>query len=279
MLWLVVGGSLTAVILVGTWAIRTAAVGIVSPAPAGGSETAGHGVPALTGAQPGGREFTSVSDDDYAALTQLLERFFAAQSPAEMLPFVRDAVRVRPMIEAYYREHPFRPTALKMLPGRSDMFAYRNVILGKVGLDNFSQCIVAVEKSPEGFHVDWESYVGWCEVPWERLESTRPIEPVILRARVEDDDYYNHAYADAKRYACYRLSSLDGVHAVYGYLDRRHPLFADLQSRTRLNRLVLATVRIRYPATTGPPNQVEITELVEDGWVLHKGRSSTPADQ
>jgi hypothetical protein len=161
----------------------------------------------------------------------------------------------------------------KSLPKRSHLLAYENIVLGVLQTGNADRRIVALEKTPGGFVFDWESFVGWCEVPWEKLATVRPLEPVVLRARVDDDDYYNHAYADASRFGCYRLSSFDETHVVYGYVERRRQLFADLQSRTKLNQLVLATLKVRFASAAGPPNQVEITELVEDGWVLKSERS------
>jgi hypothetical protein len=269
------GVALCIVLLLGVWAHRRAAPNRAVPAAAGSAS--GVGVPDLTEEDPAALDFPTVAADDYAAVAKVVNEFCSVRSPAGLLPVVRDATRVRPMIEAYYRERPFQPAEVKSLPKRGEMFAYQNIIVGHIEFANFDRRIVAIEKTPKGYFLDWESYVGWSEVPWEQLGTARPIEPVIVRARVKDDDYYNHTFADPARLACYRLSSFDGTHVVYGYVERRNPLFADLQARTQLNRLILATLKVRFISKSGPSNQVEITELVEDGWVLKTERSKAAA--
>ncbi|MGI8603195.1 MAG: hypothetical protein ACR2OZ_09360 [Verrucomicrobiales bacterium] len=256
-----------AVVLVGAWAVKSA----LAPAPPPSSETSSAvGVPALVpGTDTTGlRDFPTVAATDHERALEVMKNFFAARTPQELLRVICDPERVGSMITAYYREHSFRQPKVRKLPGSGDMLAYKNIILSTIEIDDYEARIVAVEKTSEGYFVDWESYVGWCEVPWEKLAETRPLAPVVMRARVDQDDYYNHAFADADRFGCYNLSSLQRDQHIYGYVERSSALYADLQSRTRLNPLILAVIKIRYPSKTGTPDQVEITEIVEDGWVL-----------
>jgi hypothetical protein len=281
LIWGSVALGLLGVVLVAIWALKTA-IEPASPTPPGDLPPPAFGVPALTNAgdaAEGVIDFPTVGEADFEASTQVMRTFFAAQAPVDMLPVIRDRERVRPMIDAYYRAHPFQPPIVRRLPLRGDLFAYKSVVLGTVSLDDFEDHIVAVEKTPAGYFVDWESYVGWCEVPWDDLAKVKPLRPVLLRAHVKSDDYFNRGYADSLRFACFRLSTLRGDQHVYGYVERSTALFTQLQSRTRLNPVVLAVVKVRYLTKSVPDDQVEITELVEDGWVLQHEQAKAAASR
>jgi hypothetical protein len=215
-------------------------------------------------------EFSTVSEADYAELRRAIERFIEARSVDQALPLVRDQVRVGRMMGEYWGDHPSPPSGLISVSPRSEIICYKGLFCGFAELGDYSKRVFAMEKTQDGrFLLDWESYAGWCELPWELLPTERPTRPVLLRAQIRSDDYFNHSFDDPKKYACFRLSSLDQAHRLYGYVPVENPLVTVLESKTKFNPLVLCILKVRYPDDPSTAdNQVEITEWLCDGWVL-----------
>lgn len=260
-------GALAALMVIG-WALKTSLTPPQLPARAAPTGRTSPEVPAHSAAPLGAAEIGNVSDEDAAAFHRLAGEYFAAESVADLLTLVRDPDRVRPLMERHHATSPLQPAPVKSLPERGDLLAFDNLILGNVTLEDQRSVILPVEKSAQGYRVDWEAAVGWSEVPWERIPEVKPTAPILVRARIKADDYYNRQFADFEHWACYRLSNLADEQPIYGYVPRSSPVFVRLEAATQTSPMVLATLKIRYPSKSSPGNQVLITDHVADGWVV-----------
>jgi hypothetical protein len=219
----------------------------------------------------------ALTDAEYAEMRQVVEGFVTAVSPEERLRWVRDSDRVARALSEHFRDHPSAPARLVSFSPRLEIVSAGGLFCGFAELSDYTSRFVAVERTAAGrFLVDWEAYVGWCEVPWEVLSLERPARPVLLRARLRSDTYFNGRFNDPEEWACFRLSPLDNSTSIYGYVRLSDPLFAALSTKTKFNRLVLGVLRVRFPEKATAPNQVEITEWVCDGWVLRTPPAPAP---
>jgi hypothetical protein len=233
---------------------------------------------ATAGAGEGGSPTAArLTEAEYAELRRVVGAFVSAGSPEEQLRWVRHPERVSRPLAEHFRDHPSTAPRLVSFTPRLELVGAGDLFCGYAELGDYTSRFVVLERTGPGtFLIDWETYVGWCEVPWEALPIQRPKEPVLLRARLKSDSYFNGSFKDANRFACFRLSPLDDSAAVYGYVELANPLFATLSTKTRFNRNVLGVLRIRYPEGATAGDQVEITEWICDGWVLRA--APPPAD-
>ena len=209
---------------------------------------------------------TSGEVDDAVTITR---NFLQAATLADAMPFVRELARVRPLMEAYYQDTPWQPFEVRRMPEAVEQFQTNFDLLATVvEVNDYQPRIVALQKTPEGPRLDWEAFVGYCEVPWEKLGEMRPVRPFVMRVRLAADDYFNFDFTDPSRYVCCRLSSMDERHSLYGYVVRNTPLYTALLSRLRLNSVPMPTIRVRFQPGGASTNQVEIVELLADGWVV-----------
>jgi hypothetical protein len=67
------------------------------------------------------------------------------------------------------------------------------------------------------------------------------------------------------------LSSPDGEHTLYGYIERNSLLDERLRPPEK-SASVAVTLKIRFPKGENNRNQVVIQDMVSDGWVLPENK-------
>lgn len=198
-------------------------------------------------------------------------RFLEAGDLASLGDTIRDAGRVGPLVAAWWRDEGGNPFPAKgaRLPGGS--LRLGPWLLVDVAFGDGSRRTLVLERSARGYLADWESFVGYSQVPWTELLVRRPRKPVLVRARVSGGDRYEGAFGDASEWACFRLGDPGGDIEVFAYAKRSSPDAVTLSEKLAGSETRLATLRIRYPDTARQSNQVLLYEFVEPGWVVGGG--------
>lgn len=202
---------------------------------------------------------------------QTIQQFCAAPNPAAFLPLLREPERVGPLLKRFYNsENPWTPLPLARRPDLTGLQVHRNFVVLNLPLADYGSRPIALEQTPAGFRIDWESFVGYSELAWGELRRTRPRHPVVLRAVVKPSDYYNLDFPSATTHRCYQISDINSDHVLYGYV----PLGSD--SELQVKKILLnapqinAVLRVRYPEKSTNDRQLEITEVLEKGWIFRE---------
>ena len=219
-----------------------------------------------------------------------LKTFLKPGAWREKLPLVYNGSGVSAHMHAYY-----------------DLRADDDPVLGRLMQANLvsigtSKVIALAIESPERpvaglrafFHrgtngqllLDWDAWVGYSEVPWKEIKIKKSQVPVLIRAVATVSDYYNHEYSDALRYFAVKLRSPDGLYSFNAYVPRETILAIamanlvgvkmprQLKPGTPFSVLrppltkALVTLRIAYGPTSESPDDVLITQLIADRWLL-----------
>lgn len=202
---------------------------------------------------------------------EVVQRFCAAPNPEALLPLIREPERVGPNLLKYYQSgNQWNPLALSTKPDLANLEVHRSFVVLPLPLADFSQRPIALEQTPEGFRVDWESFTGYSEISWADLRRTRPREPVLLRAVIRLSDYFNFDFPSSTTHRCFQLSDQSGENILYGYV----PLDSDVEMQIKKIQLtapsVHAVIKVRYPTLSTSNRQVEITEVLEKGWIFRE---------
>jgi putative membrane-bound dehydrogenase-like protein len=131
--------------------------------------------------------------------------------------------------------------------------------------------IIALEATENGFKVDWESWVGYSPIEWGRFVTEKMQEPSEFRAMIGRDDFYDFRYANSLEYRCYQIRDPEEKHRLWGYVERNGEIDRKLQRAMLRSPYAFLVVKLRYPSNNPKDEkgaQVEIVELVEEGWVL-----------
>jgi len=214
---------------------------------------------------------------EYDQATGTMRQFLEALTLEDLRPVLRDPDRVWPLVVAHHQEKPWKPFVVRKLPSRSEIQLNRDLLAGVVEVDDFQRIVLAMQRTPDGPKIDWESYTGQGEMTWEEFLARRPTTPVLMRVSLQPDDYYNRDFPDSGTHACFRLSSRGETHLLYGYAPRGQPVHTQLVSRTRINPRTLPTLRLRFLPNSKSQDQVEITELVADGWLVSESSRLPPS--
>ncbi|WP_435894052.1 hypothetical protein [Oceaniferula spumae] len=291
LLW-IVGGSLLglSVVGIGAWLV----IGSMNKDRTAVTETAEQWVPEETTLTTGDEEVELTEDEKKTqreiqdsidagvnVLTQAEEvvtKFLSAKTVEELEPLVRFPDVAMPKIRKWYQTHPLEPIAVKTVGYGGRVTVKGDMASLAVQLDDYSVRQIALERTPSGYRVDWESWVSWTEMDWEDLFTKRPVEPKEVRVRCSVDTYYNRDFNDDTKWLAVKLINTESDRTLYGYVDRDDPslmrFVGDLGAGS-----TAATLKIRYPKDAAADNQVIITEHVMNGWVTPAKSEKSTTDQ
>jgi len=222
------------------------------------------------------RDFSSYG----AALATAVRKFAGSKTVDEMLTVVRDRVRVEPKIRAFYTEtNPWRPIEINNAFQAGDsVMVDGEFIVVDLQLPNGDTMPVTMERTGDTFLADWESFTGYCEMSWDEIRKKRPQEPVLMRVVIERSprtEYWDGIFADHTALNCFLLRDKSSQHFLSGYTTKgtavdKQILLSLQPAPPPANDLVrrFAIVRVSYPADSTNPQQVQITEFLERGWVF-----------
>ena len=207
---------------------------------------------------------------DVVKIENAVKGFMTSGSIQERLTFVRDPERVKPLMEEYYGNEQFEPEGFEEL-NRGEIRYRGDFFTSFVRIGDFSSGPVAVERFEDGddfaYRVDWESWVGYCEMSAEDLVRAKPTEPKLLRIMLRQDSYYNYGYSDDRVWAAYRLGFRNSDRTLLAYARRDSKEGELLAELFRDSAELLYTLKVRYPENARSGEQVEIVELLEQGWI------------
>lgn len=210
------------------------------------------------------------------AIAQTVKDFYASKSIAELLPLVRDARRVRPLLEDYYSRQAMEPHALRMIKTITPVtepgfrFAYVEAYLQ----DSQDPSYLVLEQLDAGFQVDWESAIRYSEMRWKDFldhEAKAPVLFRVLASKPEDEQKIADS-GGVQTLVKLRHPQEPGV--LYAHFDQNDPKMKPL-----LDQLAVchweegreAPVTIRLTFTSPADSKAQITSVEGRGWlIVHK---------
>ncbi len=210
------------------------------------------------------------------ATEAVIEKFLSADTVEARAAWVRHPEATRPRMEAWHADgRPLRPLTLeKFLPRANESTVDgSSFIIRSVEIKGQGVKAIAVEETPEGLRVDWESFAFWADPPWAEFLATTPETAADYRVSVAPDDYFNHAYADSEKFFCFKLIDPENQEHVWGYCPLDSEIGQALNSLVRRYRRAgtrrpKAILRLRFEEAGRNHKQVLIESVVQDGWIL-----------
>jgi hypothetical protein len=262
MLWMLAGGTVLFIACVAVVFLamhrRHAPVALVLP-----PTTAPAVQQAAPDRRPGGP-----SDMEFrAAAEPLAKAFLEADSVEALLPLVHNPAVSGPRIREFHQASPPQAAGMAAFDTRNEVARTGTMLTVWVRTGDLDERPMAFAATPEGLRIDWESWAGWSEMPWERFLAERPVTDKLFRVVLRPVDYYNFAFTDDRKWQSYRLESADAAHAVYGYTERGSVLDSRIRPAPDVKQVPL-TLALRFPADAGNRNQVLIGKIIAEGWVV-----------
>ncbi|MBC8126105.1 MAG: hypothetical protein H8M99_03010, partial [Gloeobacteraceae cyanobacterium ES-bin-144] len=193
----------------------------------------------------------------------LARKFLGAASVEELLPLVRMPEIVGPRMKAFYADGKVTPLGLSLFNSGNAVGHQNNQwIVTILTRDHEEKGMVFID-SRDGLKIDWESFVGWSDMPWSEFIAKRPAQSHVFRVMLAAANYYNFAFSDESKWHCYRLQSPDREKQVFGYAEKGTELEKKLLPSPDQKEVELM-LALKFPEGTTQGNQVEIVKIIAD---------------
>ncbi len=197
----------------------------------------------------------------------LARRFLDARTIDELLPVVRHPAITGPRLRALHPDGTLAAVGMSAFNINSELVPAGSGHTVRVRTGEYAEKTMAFFPTPEGVRIDWESWVGWSEMPWGEFIRARPTDAKLFRVILGPVDYYNFNFTDDRKWRSYRLVSPDGEHSLYAYVEHGSALDERIRPSPDQKQIPL-TLSLRYPPDASSPNQVLVEKWHADGWVL-----------
>jgi len=196
----------------------------------------------------------------------MAKTFLESKSIPELLAVVRHPGITAKRISERFPEGTISPVGLQSFADDGAVRIERSNASVKVRIGNFELRDLFFARTKDGWKIDWESWVGWSDLPWEEFMEKAPTASKRFRVRLKPIIYYNFGFADDRKWRSYLIESTDGQHRLFGYVERG----------TRVDELINLTdspsavdyiLDLCFPADNIGRNQVLITDRIAEGWV------------
>ena len=268
MFWMLVGGG-TMFVLIVAGVLVAMLGGEKPPTPPSNSETAKPAPPLPEATPPSKSQWNEAAF--LAEAEPLTAKFLAATRIEDLLPLVRNPGIAEARMRIHYPEGTIDAPGMAEFNTETRTAHHGTLTTLKVRPHGRDDQILAFSETPEGIKIDWESWVGWSDMPWAKFLESKPATGQVFRLFLSPVDYYNFGFSDDRKWQSYRLESPDGAHSLFGYAERESALNARLRPTTDAKKSAM-TLSLKFPESGTPRNQVIIGEIVADDWI-----TETPA--
>jgi len=207
---------------------------------------------------------------DLDEIEKTVKAFLTSETVTERLKYVRDAKRVYPLMTKFYGGEKIEAEGFEELD-RSEVTYLDQFLTTTVMTGDFVSSPIALEREEgkeSSYRVDWESWVGYCESSVEELKNEKPTEPVLVRALVSSDSYFNYFFGDDKTWSSYKLAFRNVDATFSAYAQKGSKIDQRLSGMVKEGDEIPMILKIAYPPKAKGKTQVEIMEIVEQGWIL-----------
>lgn len=210
----------------------------------------------------------------------VIRGFFESNSIDMKLVFARDSMRVRPLMENFYRSHSMTPPRWKNLgwlmsvDEKGYRFGYAQAVF-----DDAEPISVVIEETADGkYRVDWESSVSYGELDWKEFLKVRPAEPTLLRVIASKPQVAPEGTA-AEGQEIIEIKHPAQEGSVLASFDRNDPKFQSLIEQLQSGNWkdVPLTLRLCFPGTSstgGTSLGAKIANIEGKGWLILQGNRS-----
>jgi hypothetical protein len=266
MTWMLVGGAaLFALIVAGVVMIMLnggKALPVVTPP-----------VVQLPAQQHGKAADATLSDVAFLAAAELMAgKFLSATTIAELLPLVRNPQSAEPRLRSMYPDGKIAAPGMETFNTTREVVRHGQSMTVKIRTSEMDEKPLAFFITPEGLKIDWESWIGWSEMPWDEFMATKPVSAKLFRVWLSPVDYYNFGFTDDLKWQSCLFESPDGEHSLYGYVERGSVLDNRLRPSPDVKKTPF-TVTLSFPENATSRNQVLVGKVLAEGWTIETEES------
>ena len=195
----------------------------------------------------------------------------SATTVEEVLPWIYDAESLEPIIRGYHAEHPIEPLAEAVveleysgvMPATGDK-AHIFTILHPRHPRGFP---VSAERTPQGFRIDWQSYIQWRDGWLARFLEKKPAEPETLFVVLRRTHYFNDDVPTLEEKLSFKITSaVPGDEGAVAFVDRHSAVGRSLAELYEWRTLYFPVVELQWVPTQNGGQYLKINRVVRPTW-------------
>lgn len=203
---------------------------------------------------------------------QLAEKFLSATHVDELTELVRNPEVTLPRIRDYYADGKIDAVGMSDFNTRSNVKEQGPFRIVSVRTREFLHKSMAFVETPDGLKIDWEGWVGWSEMPWDRFIEEKPTEPKLFRVLARRVAYYNFDFSDDQVWRSHRLDSPDREFSLFGYTEVGSESDSSLIVSPEM-REAPYSLYLCFPENAKSSNQVRIAKVASNLWFIENEES------
>lgn len=196
-----------------------------------------------------------------------LKKLNSLTTSEELAKLVRQVPKVADRIKGYYPNNGAKLIELGENFVFERVLGRDNVYLLNVELrSGAGKAAVVFQDANGGLGLDWDSYVGYCEIPWDELKVQQPKAETLVRAVRRKSEYYNLGFS-SDEWQSFELRYPNSDEILIGYAKRNSALIHQLLPIGSNYAAMDVTLKIHYPETVQDDRFVIIDSVVASDWI------------
>ena len=220
--------------------------------------------------------FLPSDDVRQSAIRRAFDAYLSAPYLAGKLPWVLDSKRVESRMKDFYELRLEKDPAMISYEVSAPIRAGAEwwfTLDCKARDGNIST--VLMKETPSGGELDWENFVAYGSMPWEKFHTSRPTSPQSMRIRLRKSETFSGKYT-REDYLAYEISHRSGPPTLLGYAAKSSRSGQLLADDPGLNEWKPVNLYLNWESDAGAPNVVLIGDLIRNNWLDALTNSSNP---
>ena len=126
---------------------------------------------------------------------------------------------------------------------------------------------VSAEHTPEGYRIDWQSYIQWRHEWLRRFVEKKSAEPQMLFVVLRRAHYFNDDVPRLDEKLCFKISSaVPGDEGTFAFVDHPSALARSLTSTYEWRKLYFPVVEVQWIREPNGAPYVRLNRIVRPTW-------------
>ena len=203
-----------------------------------------------------------------AAIRRAFDAFRAASGVVGKLPYVIEKERVEPRMKDFYeiRAEQDPPVASYTVSTPIRAAAEWWFLLTLTGPDGVSS-MLAMKETPAGGLLDWENFVAYGAMSWEKFSALKPVTPQAMRVRLKRSDQVS-ADAHIETYIGFDVAPRGNSPKLKGYARKVSRSGQWLNDEKEFKEWKPVNVYLSWTQEgSGVPSGIVIGDVIRNNWL------------
>lgn len=205
----------------------------------------------------------------------VIEKYTSTPNWQDRAMYVFEPDRVGKLMEDYYEiQHGVDPVMGALIDkSRYRIDGTEIVLITYRSARPDGKLEIALRKNSLGrLVIDWESFVGYSEKSLTDLMKTKSVKPVLVRAMVKLDDYFNYEFSNASELLSLKLSVPDSDGFINAYCKRDSIIgkwiTEDLGDDPASSLVKGYTLWVAYPESAQSNRCLNLVQIAAGRWLI-----------